>query len=418
MSRRDLPTSGTGWQETRALMDEAQLDDQPWHHEKAFLGGSYFGGEQVVAIANEAYQKYINFNALFARKMFPSVVRYDEEVIGMVLGLLHAPDAGAGTLTSGGTESILLGVKTARDWALQKRPTLKRPEMIVPFAAHPAFHKAAHLMGLEVVQVPVNEHYTTDVGAMASAITDNTVMLVASAPSYPYGITDPIDEIGALAQRHDLWLHVDACHGGFVLPFAAKLGYDVPAFDFAVDGVSAISVDIHKLGYANKGVSLLALRDESLREHQRYEFSDWPAGVYATFGITGSRSGGGVASAWAVMNTLGEAGYMEIAAPILKARDRLITGIGEIDGLEVHGKPDAYLVSVGSADFDIFAVADEMESRGWRANRLVSPAAIHLFLDAHNAANVDAYLSELSIVATTAKAGKLKARGSDVVYST
>ena len=400
------------------MMTEAHRDDQPWHHERAFLGGSYFGGEHVVAIANEAYQTYINYNALFARKMFPSVVRYDEEVVDMLLGLLNAPPGAAGTLTSGGTESILLGVKTARDWALANRPDLKLPEMIVPYAAHPAFHKAAHLMGLKVVQIASGADHTADHEAMAQAINDNTIMLVASAPSYPFGVTDPITEIAALAQQHQLWLHVDACHGGFVLPFARKLGYQVPDFDFLAAGVSAVSVDIHKLGYANKGVSILALRDAALREHQRYEFSDWPAGVYATFGITGSRSGGGVASAWAVMNTLGESGYCEIAAPIFKAREALIEGINVIEGLQVRGRPDAYLVTFGSTAFDIFALADAMEERGWRSNRLMNPPSIHLFLDAANAVSINAYLEDLADLSAAGRAGKLSARPGDVVYST
>jgi sphinganine-1-phosphate aldolase len=399
-------------------MAQAHEADQPWHDERAFLGGSYFGGEQVVAIANEAYQTYINYNALFARKMFPSVVRYDEEVVDMVLGLLNAPTTAAGTLTSGGTESILLGVKTARDWALSERPNLVEPEMIVPYAAHPAFHKAAHLMGLKVVQVGIDGDYRTDVAALASAINDNTVLLVASAPSYPFGVTDAVNEIAALAVEHDLWLHVDACHGGFVLPLARKLGYQVPDFDFLLEGVRAVSVDIHKLGYANKGVSLLALRDSSLREHQRYEFSDWPAGVYATYGITGSRSSGGVASAWAVMNTLGTTGYMEIMAPILTARDRLIGAINDIDGLCVRGTPDAYLISFGSTDFDIFAVADALEARGWHSNRLTDPPSIHLFLDAANATNIDAYIEDLTTLTTAARAGELEASGKAIVYST
>ena len=282
MTRCNLPSNGQGWQLTSAVMSEAQQDDQPWHHERTFLGGSYFGGEEVVKIANEAYQRYINANALFARKMFPSVVRYDEEVSDMVLGLLNAPQSAAGTLTSGGTESILLAVKTARDWGLARKPALTRPELVVPYAAHPAFHKAAHLMGLKVISVPCGADYRADVSAMAEAISDNTVLLVASAPSYPFGITDNISEIAALAERHGLWLHVDACHGGFVLPFARKLGYQLPDFDFLVSGVTSISVDIHKLGYANKGVSLFAVRDSDLQSHQRYEFDDWPAGIYAT----------------------------------------------------------------------------------------------------------------------------------------
>ena len=418
MSRLKLPLAGQGWQYTQAVMNETKENDQPWHHERAFLGGSYFGGEHVVTVANEAYQSHINQNALFARKMFPSVVRYDEEVVDMVLGLLNASESASGTLTSGGTESILLAVKTVRDWALARQPALELPEIVVPYAAHPGFHKAAHLMGLKIVSVPVGDDYRADVDAMARAITGNTVMLVASAPSYPFGITDAVDEIGRLADKHDLWLHVDACHGGFVLPFAAKLGYDPPGFDFQVPGVSSISIDIHKLGYANKGVSLFALRDAEMQQHQRYEFSDWPAGVYATLGITGSRSAGGVASAWAVMNTLGESGYLEIVEPILRSREHLIAGINVIDGLAVRGAPDAYLVSFGASGFDIFAVADAMETLGWHSNRLENPASIHLFLDASNMNSIDEYLADLSKVAKSGRAGQLESKSTNVVYST
>ena len=418
MSRTTLPKDGQGWQFTSAQMTEAKQADQPWHHQRAFLGGSYFGGEHVVAIANEAYQSYINGNALFARKMFPSVVRYDEEVVDMALGLLNASDAASATLTSGGTESILLSVKTARDWALARNPAIGTPELIAPYAAHPAFHKAAHLMGLKVISIPVGDDYRADVNAMAEAVSDNTVLLVASAPSYPFGITDDIAEIATLAEKHHLWLHVDACHGGFVLPFARKLGFTVPDFDFLVPGVTSISVDIHKLGYANKGVPLFALCDSQLQEHQRYEFSDWPAGVYATLGITGSRSAGGVASAWAVMSTLGEAGYLEIVEPILRAREKLIAGINAIEGLAVRGLPDAYLVTFGASSFDIFALGDSMEERGWHSNRLTDPASIHIFLDADNAGSVDEYLADLAVIATQGRAGKLKPGKVDVVYST
>ena len=309
-------------------------------------------------------------------------------------------------------------MKTARDRALAGNPKLEVAELIVPYAAHPAFHKAAHLMGLKVVSVPVGEDYRANVGAMAEAVNENTVLLVASAPSYPFGVTDAVDEIAALAARHDLWLHVDACHGGFVLPFARKLGYEPPEFDFLVPGVTSISVDIHKLGYANKGVSLFALRDATLQEHQRYEFSDWPAGVYATLGITGSRSAGGVASAWAVMKTLGESGYLEIVEPILHAREKLIAGVNAIEGLKVRGLPDAYLVTFGATSFDVFALGDAMDTRGWHSNRLVDPASMHIFLDADNAGSVDEYLADLAEVAQQGRAGNLSLSHTDVVYST
>ncbi len=336
----------------------------------------------------------------------------------MTLGLLNAPEGATGSITSGGTKSILLAVKTVRDWALEYRPEVEHPQMVVPHAAHPGFDKAAHLLGMKVARLQSDVEYRADLDAMARAITDETVLLVASAPSYPFGVTDPIAEIAEMAEHHNAWLHVDACHGGFVLPFAKRLGFNVPDFDFAVPGVWSISVDIHKLGYANKGVSTLLLRDTQLQKHQRYEFSDWPAGVYATSGITGSRSGGGVASAWAVMNFLGESGYLEIVEPILRTRQRLIAGIAAIDGLQIWGNPDAYLVSFGSTDFDIFAVADGLSDRGWQTNRLANPASIHLFLDAGHEQSVDSYLDELNSVTDAVKSGEIQSRESAAVYST
>ena len=418
MSRHKLPVSGKGWPNIRAQMDEAHQADRPWHHERTFLGGSYYGGEEVLEIANESFGVYLNHNALFAAKMYPSLVRYETEVVEMLLDLLNAPESATGSITSGGTESLLLTVKTVRDWALDRRPEVQTPEMVLPHATHPGFDKAAHLMGVKAVRMSASVDYRADVDAMARAITDNTVMLVASAPSYPFGVTDSVTELAALAERHRLWLHVDACHGGFVLPFARKLGYPVPEFDFSLPGVTSMSIDIHKLGYANKGVSTLLLRDAELQAYQRYEFSDWPAGVYATSGITGSRSGGGLASAWAVMNTLGESGYLAIVEPILRNRERLVKGINAIDGLEVWGNPDAYLVSFGSTDFDVFALADGMSDKGWWSNRLANPPSIHLFLDAGHETSIDAYLADLASVSEVVKTGALQSRGTSAVYST
>jgi len=267
------------------------------------------------------------------------------------------------------------------------------------------------------VRMTKSPDFCADVEAMARAINDNTIMLAASAPSYPLGVTDAIVEIAALAEKHGLWLHVDACNGGFVLPFARKLGYPIPDYDFVVPGVTSISVDVHKLGYANKGVSTLLLRDASLETYQRYTFEAWPAGLFSTQNMIGSRSGGGLASAWAVLHYLGERGYLEIVGKILDTRERFMDGIRAINGLEIWGEPHAYVIAFGSNTFDIFAVDEGMAGRGWLSSRLLEPPAIHLFLDMSHESIVDDYLRDLAEVVEEVKAGKRKSRGKQAVYT-
>ena len=417
MPNNQLPPHGRKWEKVKAEMEAAQKDDSPWYSGRMFIGGSYFGGEDVVEVANEAYQMYINCNALYATKIFPSLVRYETEIVGSLLEMMNASMGASGSITTGGTESLIMAVKTAYAWAHDHRPGASAPEIVVPHAAHPAFDKTAHLMGIKAVRMTQSPDFRADIRAMAHAINDNTIMLAASAPSYPFGVTDPISEIAALAEKHGLWLHVDACHGGFIFPFARKLGYSIPDYDFAVPGVTSISVDVHKLGYANKGVSALLLRDASLETYQRYTFEDWPSGMYSTQNLMGSRSGGGLASAWAILNYLGEEGYLERVGKILDTRERFLDGIREIDGLEIWGEPEAYLIAFGSDAFDIFAVDEGMAERGWLSSRLIDPLAIHLFLDMSHTSIVDDYLRDLAEVVKAVKSGKIQSREKGALYS-
>lgn len=417
MPNNHLPPHGRNWEKVKAEMKAAQEADSPWYSERMFIGGSYFGGEDVLEVANEAYQMYINYNALYATKIFPSLVRYESDIVDALLEMMNAPMGASGSITTGGTESLIMAVKTAHAWAHDYLREATEPEIVVPHAAHPAFDKTAHLMGIKAVRIARSPDFRADIEAIERAINSNTIMLVASAPSYPFGITDPISNIAVLAEKHGLWLHVDACHGGFIFPFARKLGYSIPDYDFAVPGVTSISVDVHKLGYANKGVSTLLLRDASLETYQRYTFEAWPSGTYSTQNLMGSRSGGGLASAWAVLNYLGEEGYLERVSKILDTRERLLDGIREIDGLTIWGKPEAYLIAFGSNTFDIFAVDEGMAERGWLGSRLLDPPSIHLFLDISHAAIVDDYLSDLAEVVRVAKSGKIRSQKRDASYS-
>ena len=417
MSANELPREGRPWTDIQDSMCQARESDRPWHDERMFIGGSYFGGDDVVAVANAAYNEYINYNALYAGRLFPSLVRYDREVLDMLLGMMNAGPRAGGCLTSGGTESLLLSVHAARSWARVHRAQAADAEVLVPWAAHPGFDKAAHLMGLRCVRVREGGDFRADVDAMEAAINDNTIMLAGSAPSYPYGVTDPIGEIAALARRYDLWMHVDACHGGLILPFARALGHHGPDFDFTVAGVTSMSVDVHKLGYANKGVSALLLDDSQREVWHRYRFDDWPAGVYATAAISGSRSGGGVASAWAVMQHLGDSGYRRIVGEILASRQRFIEGLLAIPGITVRGELDGYLVVFGCDTADIFAIDEAMQARGWLGGRILEPPSIHLFLDRSHSGVVDEYLRDLGEVVREVEASGARSESRAAVYT-
>ena len=276
----------------------------------------------------------------------------------------------------------------------------------MPKTAHAAFDKGAAWLGMRIVRMAGSEGWRADVAGMAEAMTENTVMIAGSAPPYPYGETDPIEEIAALAVEHNLWMHSDGCIGGMILPFMAMLGEPIPPFDFAVPGVTSMSVDMHKFGYAHKGISLCLLRDKALERYHRTTFEGWPAGTYSTPTITGTRSGGAVASAWAVMTTLGEEGYLCIYEAQRRIRDRLVAGIRAIDGLVVLGRPHALHVTFYADGFDIFAVEEGTAARGWRSIRMREPDSILLWLNMKHAESIDAYLADLAEVTADVRRGR------------
>ena len=416
MSKTAFPAKRCGRDELHRRMESLRRDDAPWHSGRSFKP-AYFAGDDVLDVAHEAFGMYIDENALYSRTSYPSLHRYEVEVVDMLLDLLHAPDRAGGSTTSGGTETNVMAVKTARDWAREHKPVATAPEMIVPRTAHPSFDKAAHLLGVRVVRMAESPNFGADVEAMASAVNENSVMLVASAPPYPYGECDPVARIAALARQHNLWMHVDACLGGMILPFARDIDASVPEFDFAIPGVTSISVDLHKYGYATKGVSALLLRDAALERFQRTTFEDWPAGVYSTPNISGSRSGGAIASAWAVMRYLGRDGYREVVGRLMQVRQALVDGIESIEGLSVYAKPHSFQFAFGSDAFDIFAVAEGLGQQGWLVGRALEPPSIMLMVNLSHEPVAATFLSELREVVDEVKATKITAGTEPAIYA-
>ena len=388
-----LPEQGMPGDMVLDRMRELREHDANWRGGKTW-SLVYHAGDQVTELLKEAYLLFFSENGLNPMA-FPSLKTFEAEAIAMTAGLLGGDEDVAGSMTSGGTESILMAVKTAREWARANHPTITAPEMILPVTAHPAFQKAAHYFDVKPVQIPVLSDYRADVNAIRAAITPNTVLIVGSAPSYPQGVVDPIEDLARIAAEHNLLCHVDACVGGFMLPFVRKLGYPVPRFDFGVAGVTSISVDLHKYAYAAKGASVILYKDKALRRHQFFVSTDWSGGIYASPTMTGTRPGGAIAAAWAIMNHLGEAGYLGIADTVMQTVTKLREGIESIAGVDVLGEPAMSVVAIGSEQLNIYEIGDELTLRGWHMDRQQHPPSLHLTVTHAHAQVADQFLHDL-----------------------
>jgi len=385
-----FPEKGLTPDELTERLEEMRVNDADWKSGRTW-SLVYSAGEHHESILKDAYCRYFNENALGPRA-FPSLARMEAEVVGALLDLLNAdPESAGGTMASGGTESIILALKAYRD--SKEQPT---HSVVMPSTAHPAFRKACHLLRVDPIVIPVGPDLVADVEAMSQAIREDTVALVASAPAYPYGLVDPIEALGALAIERGIGLHVDAAIGGFVLPFARRLGYEVPPFDFSVAGVTSISADLHKYGYGPKGASTILYRDRSLRRSQFYVDTGWPGGLLASPTLLGTRPGGAIAAAWAAIQHLGLSGYEAIFAEILACTKRLQSGIESIGDLAVIGEPPASVFAFSSGSRDVFAIADLMEQKGWRMDRQLNPDCLHLIVNPAHSAVADEFLHDLA----------------------
>ena len=346
MMRSAFPERGAPAEQVFGEMERARVHDVDWRRGRVGLYVHY-AGDDVLAVAKEGYQRFFSENAL-GPKAFPSLKKFEDEVVGWTLDLLRAPESATGVVSSGGTESLFLALAAARDWAREARPAIERPEIVIPLSAHPAFDKAAHYLGLVVRRIPLRRDFRVDVDAMAATITPNTILVAGSAPALPHGVIDSIEKIAALAVSHGLWCHVDACVGAFMAPFVKRAGYVVSEFDFAIEGVTSVSADLHKYGFTAKGASLLLLADTAMRKYLVFDFDNWPRGRYSSATFRGTRPGGAIASAWAVMRYLGLDGYTRIARTTMEGRDRLIAGIRALEGFHVIGDPELTVMGYGA----------------------------------------------------------------------
>ncbi|NIA25371.1 MAG: aminotransferase class V-fold PLP-dependent enzyme [Gammaproteobacteria bacterium] len=388
-----IPPTGRPHDEILDEMRHLHDADANWHegHTWSLV---YHAGDEHTAFLKEAYGVFFSENGLNPIA-FPALRKFEAEVVGMTASMLHGDDRVAGTMTSGGTESLLMAVKTYRDWG-RVTHGISEPEMVLPTTAHAAFDKAADYFDVRAVRVPVGNDLRADPAAMEAAITPNTILMVGSTPDYPHGQIDPIGRLGEIAADRSIGFHVDACLGGFLVPWAERLGVPIEPWDFRVPGVTSMSADVHKYGFAAKGASTILYRTPELRRYQFHVTADWPGGIYASPSMAGTRPGGAIAAAWAALQAIGEDGYLQMAGQILETSRRLIDGVRGIPGLEILGDPLLSVFSFIGTDVDIFAVADAVESRGWHIDRQINPSSLHLMVTPAHTGIVDAFLGDLA----------------------
>ncbi|CAJ1839172.1 unnamed protein product [Sphenostylis stenocarpa] len=455
-SRRDgwnteLPSIGLGTSVLEKMREE-KINDPLWQGKcsgTVYIGGSESDGH--FSVINEACSMFAHTNPLHL-DVFKSVTRFEAEVVAMTAALLGSKENSSGgqicgNMTSGGTESILLAVKSSRDYMKSKKG-ITRPEMIIPVSGHSAYDKAAKYLNIKLWRVPVNKNFQADVRAIRRHINKNTILIVGSAPGFPHGIIDPIEDLGHLASSFGICFHVDLCLGGFVLPFARELGYPIPPFDFSVKGVSSISADVHKYGLAPKGTSVVLYRNHEIRkaihpnvlvQESSISFSslgnheelvdeiflhffigivsinlllcqivnvtvtEWSGGLYVSPTIAGSRPGSLIAGAWAAMISQGKEGYLKNTKAIMEGSRRIQKGIQEIAELFIVGKPDMTIVAFGSDVLDIFEVNDIMSSKGWHLNALQRPNSIHICVTLQHVPIIEDFLNDLKESVKTVK---------------
>lgn len=386
-----LPKSATDRAEVYAELEKLHEVDTKWNEGRVF-SLVYPMSDEHTEFLKKVYTLYFHENGLNPGA-FPSLKKFESEVVSIAANLLGGGESAAGAMTSGGSESIMMAVKTYRDWARSTKG-ITAPEAVLPITVHPAFDKALHYFGIKAIKIAVDADQRADVEATRRAITPNTIFIVGSAPQYPHGVMDPIEALATLAKERQVGMHVDACVGGFMLPFLKKLGHAIPDFDFSVDGVTSISADLHKYAFTAKGASVVLYRDKDLRRFQFFVSKDWPGGLFASPSVTGTRPAGSIVAAWATLKAMGEEGYLKLYRELFETANKFQKGLIEA-GFTIVGKPIGTLLAYESPQANIHVIADLMEKRGWFVDRQMSPDSIHLTLTPAHAPILEKYLGDL-----------------------
>lgn len=387
------PDQGRPFEEILAELDSFGKDD-PNYKEAKTWSLVYYLNEEYTQFLEKAYAKYFSANGLNPTA-FKSLKRLEKDVLKFTARLFHVDDEACGVMTSCGTESCMLAVKTYRD--LGRSKGIKKPEMIIPETAHVAWDKGAEYFGVKIRRAPLASNWGVDVKAVEKMVNRNTVMILGSAPEYPHGIIDPIEQLGKIAKKHNIPLHVDSCVGGYILPFIEMNGGNVPLWDFRVEGVTSISADIHKYGFAAKGASCILYRNIDYFKHQVFVNESWPGGMFASPAFLGTRPGGAYAAAWAAIQANGVEGYKALAKKTVEVAEKLKKGIEDIGCFEIIGSPIASLFAYKSTDssVNVFALGDVMEKKGWHIDRIQRPDALHAMVTAPHDKVVEQYLEDL-----------------------
>ncbi|MEZ5929951.1 MAG: pyridoxal-dependent decarboxylase [Parvularculaceae bacterium] len=407
--RLTLPAAGQSKDSIISSLEKIKLDPVRGHWSMVFRATP-----DVQELSRQVYTEFFSDNGIFSYRV-PYMQNIEQQVIEMCLSILNAALGAAGNMTSGGSESIYSALHAIREWAKENKPHVKQPTIIAPYSAHPSFSKGCHYFGLRLKRIPLGTDFRADPAAMAEAIDEDTVAMVGSAPCWPYALYDPIEKIASIAKENGLWMHVDACVGGYLAPFVSKLGYDLPRWDFTVPGVMSISADLHKYGYCPKPCSTILWRDASLQKHHFVHPSDWPGGEYSTTGFAGTRIGGAIFAAWAVMNYLGHDGYLRMAKRVMDAREEMTKQINEIDELEVwstHLLP----LPVRGVGVDIGKVSAALSARGYIILGTQEPPLINIPIDpAVDELVMSTFINDLKDVVRGVVSGEIDSKSS-LVY--
>ena len=406
MSKDKIPKTGIDEKDLFEYMENSMHSDIDWRSGKTF-GAVYYPGDKYSKAISNAYIKYMHENA-FDPQLFSSILTMENELVQQTASLFSSNQKLFGNLTSGGTESIFLSLLSARNWS-KKQKTIKNPEVILSSSAHPAFLKAMNFLKIKPVIVPTNKDFNLNLNGFKEAINQNTILLVASAPAYPTGMIDPISELSILALENKLLLHVDACIGGFLLSYLKKCNYNIPPFDFNLDGVSSLSVDLHKYAYAPKGSSVLLYRNDELRKQQFSVYPNWEGGIYGSTSFLGTKPGGIVAASWFALNHIGENGYIELTQKTMSATKVIYDFIQKSEHLSLIGNPIMSLIAFHSEKYDIYHIADELSNLGWYIGRLQNPRGIHLVVSQiHADGAAENFIADLQSVLKSLSSSEIK----------